>query len=219
LSGDSTIKAVIFDLDGVIAETEQVHIQAETETMLKHGISISEDELHRYTGTTAKQMFVDLIRRYQLKTTFDEIFNQKEEIMFKLLERGVEPTKGVIELVNKLKKAGIRLGIASSSHKRLIDYVLNKLRITNMFDSVVGAEDITNSKPDPEIFLTCAKKLNTGADKCLVVEDSMLGVEAAKKAGMKCLGYRNPNSGNQDLSKADILTDDFTKLDTKNLLS
>jgi beta-phosphoglucomutase family hydrolase len=219
LPDDSTIKAVIFDLDGVIAETEHAHIQAEKETMLKHGIKISEDELHQYTGTTAKQMFTDLIRRYQLKTTFDEIFNQKEEIMFKLLERGVEPTKGVIKLLNKLKRARIRLGIASSSHTRLIDYVLNELGIADMFDSIVGAEDITNSKPDPEIFLKCAKRLNMEAKECLVVEDSMLGVKAAKKAGMKCLGYRNPNSGNQDLSKADILTDDFSKLDIQSLLS
>lgn len=216
---DSTIKAVIFDLDGVIAETEHAHIQAEKETMLKYGIKITEDELHQYTGTTAKQMFTALIRKYHLQTTFDEIFNQKEEIMFKLLEREVEPTKGVIELLYKLKKKRIKLGIASSSHKRLIDYVLNKLRITSMFDSVVGAEDIENSKPDPEIFLTCARRLNVGASKCLVVEDSMLGVEAAKKAGMKCLGYKNPNSGNQDLSRADVVTDDFSKLDVKNLLS
>lgn len=219
MSGDSTIKAVIFDLDGVIAETERAHIQAEKETMLKHGIKISEDELHQYTGTTAKQMFTDLIRKYHLKTTFDEVFNQKEEIMFNLLEREVEPTRGVIELLYKLKKAGIKLGIASSSHKRLIDYVLNKLRITSMFDSVVGAEDIINSKPDPEIFMTCARRLNVGPSECLVVEDSMLGVEAAKKAGMKCLGYRNPNSGNQDLSKADIVTDDFSKLDVQDMLS
>ncbi len=210
---------MIFDLDGVIAETEHVHIQAEKETMLKHGIKISEDELHRYTGTTAKQMFTSLIRKYHLKTTFNEIFNQKEEIMFNLLERGVEPTRGVITLLYTLKKARIKLGIASSSHKRLIHYVLNKLQITGLFDSVVGAEDITNSKPDPEIFLTCARRLNVGPCECLVVEDSMLGVEAAKKAGMKCLGYRNPNSGNQDLSKADIVTDDFSKLGIKNLLS
>lgn len=216
---DSRIKAVIFDLDGVIAETEHVHIQAEKETMLKHGIKISEDELHQYTGTTAKQMFTDLIRRYQLRTTFDEIFSQKEEIMFKLLERGVEPTRGVIELLYRLKKARIRLGIASSSHKRLIDYVLNKLGITRLFDSVVGAEDIRNSKPDPEIFLTCASRLNVGPSECLVVEDSMLGVEAARKAGMKCLGYKNPNSGNQDLSEADIVTDDFSNLNIKSLLS
>jgi beta-phosphoglucomutase family hydrolase len=213
------IKAVIFDLDGVIAETEHIHIQAEKETMQKHGVKISADELHEYTGTTAKEMFKALIKKYELPTTFEEIFNDKEEIMFKLLEKEVEPTKGVIVLLLKLRQRRIKLGIGSSSHKRLIEYVLKKLNITSLFDAVIGAEDILNSKPNPEIFLTCAKRLHTKPSVCLVVEDSKLGVEAAKKAGMKCLGYRNPNSGNQDLSKADIVISDFSKLDIEDLLS
>jgi beta-phosphoglucomutase family hydrolase len=213
------IKAVIFDLDGVIAETEHVHIQAEKETMLKHGVKISADELHEYTGTTAKEMFTALIKKYELPTTFEEIFNDKEEIMFKLLEKEVEPTKGVIVLLLKLRQRRIKLGIGSSSHKRLIEYVLKKLNITSLFDAVIGAEDILNSKPNPEIFLTCAKRLHSKPSVCLVVEDSKLGVEAAKNAGMKCLGYRNPNSGNQDLSKADVVISDFSKLNIDDLLS
>jgi beta-phosphoglucomutase family hydrolase len=214
-----SIKAVIFDLDGVIAETERAHIQAEKETMLKNGVQISEDELHRYTGTTAKQMFTDLIKKYNLPVTFEEIFRQKEEIMFKLIEKQIQPTKGVIVLILKLKQRGIRLGIGSSSHRRLIEFVLKKLNIASLFDAVVGAEDIVNSKPDPETFLTCAKRLRVSPHACLVVEDAKLGIEAAKSAGMKCLGYRNPDSGNQDLSKADIVTDDFSKLDVQYLIS
>jgi beta-phosphoglucomutase family hydrolase len=213
------IKAVIFDLDGVIAETEHVHIQAEIETMLKHGVKITENELHQYTGTTAKQMFTNLMGKYRLNVTFDEIFNEKEEIMFRLLEKEVQPTNGVIGLLRRLKQMKIKLGIASSSNKRLIEYVLKKLEITPLFESVVGAEDIVNSKPNPEIFLTCARKLHADPKECLVVEDSKLGVEGAKKAGMKCLGYRNPNSGNQDLSEADMATSDFSKLDIQTLLS
>jgi beta-phosphoglucomutase family hydrolase len=213
------IKAVIFDLDGVIGETEHAHIQAEKETMLKHGVKISADELHEYTGTTAKHMFTSLIKKYKLSTTLEEIFNEKEEIMFRLLEEGIEPTKGVIVLLLKLKQRRIKLGIGSSSHKRLIEYVLKKLNIATLFGAVVGAEDIVNSKPNPEIFLTCAKRLHTRPGGCLVVEDSKLGVEAAKKAGMKCLGYKNPSSGNQDLSKSDMVTDDFSKLNIDKLLS
>ncbi len=213
------IKAVIFDLDGVIAETEHIHIQAEKETMLRNGVKISEDELHKYTGTTAKQMFTDLIRKYRLPVTFEEIFNQKEETMFKLLEKEVQPTRDVVPLLRILKQKGIKLGVGSSSHKRLIEYVLKKLGIAPLFDAVVSAEDIVNSKPDPETFLTCAKRLHASPDTCLVVEDAKLGIEAAKKAGMKCLGYRNPDSGNQDLSEADAVTDDFSKLDVQYLLS
>ena len=112
----------------------------------------------------------------------------------------------------------LKLGIASSSHKRLINYILRRLEIRHLFDSVIGAEDITHSKPNPEIFLMCAKTLNANPVECLVVEDAKLGVEAAKTAEMKCLGYRNPSSGKQDLSKADLITDDLSKLDIQKLL-
>jgi beta-phosphoglucomutase family hydrolase len=212
-------KAVIFDMDGVIAETEHAHIVAEKQTMLKYGIKISEDELHEYTGTTAKVMFTSLIKKHRLDTTFDRIFKEKEEILFKLLEEDVQPTKGVIDLLRKLRKMKVKLAVASSSHKRMIEYVLKKLEIIDFFDSIVGAEDIDRSKPDPEIFLISAKRLNVKPEECIVVEDSKLGVEAAKKAGMKCLGYVNPSSGKQDLSKADFVAGDFCKLDIQKLLS
>jgi beta-phosphoglucomutase family hydrolase len=212
------IRAVIFDLDGVIVESENAHIEAEKQTFLKYGVRISAEELHKYTGTTAKMMFTELIRKYKLNTTFEEISGQKEEIFFELLKEDAEPTKGIITLLGKLKSKRIRLAIGSSSTKKQIEYVLNKLEIAHIFDSVVGAEDIVNSKPDPEIFLKAAAELNANPSECLVVEDSGLGVEAAKRAHMKCIGYRNPNSGNQDLSKADIMTDDFSKLDIGALL-
>jgi beta-phosphoglucomutase-like phosphatase (HAD superfamily) len=101
----------------------------------------------------------------------------------------------------------------------LVQYVLRKLEITRLFDSIISAEDVAHGKPDPEIFLTSAKRLKVSPAECLVVEDARLGVEAAKEAGMKCLGYRNPHSGNQDLSKADIVTDNFFSLDVQKLLS
>ena len=217
--GVSMIKAVLFDMDGVIAETEHVHVEAEKQTLLKYGVQITEDELHRYTGTTAKQMFMELIAKYKLDTTFEKIFNEKEEIMFKLLEMDTQPVKGVIELICKLKEKHLKLAVASSSHRRLVQYVLRKLEITELFDSIISAEDVARGKPDPEIFLMSAKRLKVSPAECLVVEDAKLGVEAAKEAGMKCLGYRNPHSGNQDLSKADIVTDDFSSLDVQELLS
>jgi beta-phosphoglucomutase-like phosphatase (HAD superfamily) len=96
---------------------------------------------------------------------------------------------------------------------------LRKLKIEHLFDAVVCAEDITHSKPHPEIFLKAAERLREMPENCLVIEDSKLGVEAAKSAGMKCIGFRNPNSGNQDLSKADVIVDDFAKLETQRLKS
>lgn len=212
------IKAVIFDLDGVVVDSERVHIEAEKQTMLKYGVGISSEELHRYTGTAARFMFTELIKKYRLNTTFEKIFSEKEEILFKLMEKDVQPTKGIIELFEKLKREKIKLAIASSSHKRFITYVLEKLNIVDLFDSIVSSEDVIYGKPNPETFLRAANELKVNPTECLVIEDSKLGVEAAKNAGMKCVGYRNPDSGNQDLSKADVVIDNFSALDLGKLL-
>ena len=213
------IKAVIFDMDGVIVESERLHIEAEQQAMLKHGVRISAEELHTYTGTTAMFMFTELIKKYKLDTTFEKIFNEKEEILFKLLEKETRPTNGVIELLKKLRQKGVKLAVASSSHRRLIDYILRKLDIGYLFDFVVSAEDVVHSKPNPQIFLKSAQALHVKPSECLVVEDAKLGVEAAKKAGMKVIGYRNPDSGGQDLSKADMIVKDFSELPVEEMIA
>lgn len=210
---------VIFDLDGVIVESEDAHIEAERQTFLKYHVLVSVEELHRYTGTTAKAMFTALIAKYKLDTTFEEINRQKEQILFRLLDQDAEPTRGVLSLIQKLKRKGIRLAVGSSSTRKLVDYVLKKLNIASMFDCVIAAEDVEHSKPNPEIFLRAATELGVKPDQCLVIEDSELGVEASKSAGMKCIGYYNPHSGNQNLSKADISIDDFSKVNIEKILA
>jgi beta-phosphoglucomutase family hydrolase len=213
------IKAVIFDLDGVIVESEDAHIEAERQTFLNYGVSVSAEELHRYTGTTAKAMFTELIAKYNLDTNFEEINHQKEQILFLLLDKDAEPTKGVLSLIRELKRKGVSLAVGSSSNRKLVDYVLNKLKLTRMFDCIISAEDVEHSKPNPETFLTAATQLGVEPNQCVVIEDSKLGVEAAKNAGMKCIGYLNPHSGNQDLSKANIVINDFSKVDIEKLIS
>ena len=212
------IRSVIFDMDGVIVESEPAHVEAEKQILLKHGIRITSEELRNYTGTTAEFEFNDLIRKYKLNTTAETLFNEKEDILFKLLEKKTEPTKGVMDMIKNLKQQGFKLAVATSGHRKLARYYLKKLGIESFFDAVVCAEDITRSKPDPEIFLKAAQRLGVEPSECIVIEDAKFGVEAAKKAGMKAVGYRNPSSGNQDLSKADWIVSDFTKLDIQGLL-
>ena len=212
-------RAVIFDLDGVIVNSEDAHIESEKQTFFKFGVKISSDELHEYAGATAEAMFTDLIRKYQLRTTFQEMVKIKEQSFFRLLDEDAEPTKGVIRLIQRLKKAGTRLAIASSSNRKWIEYILRKLQITCLFDCFVGAEDIVHSKPDPEIYLKAARALGMRPDDCVVIEDAERGVQAAKRAGMKTIGYMNPRSGNQDLSEADVVIDDFSTLDVNELLT
>jgi beta-phosphoglucomutase family hydrolase len=213
------IRAVIFDMDGVIVESESAHVEAEKQVLLKHGISISADELHEYAGTTAKAMFTDLIRKYKLKVEVESILLEKEQILFEFLEEDAEPTKGIMELLLRLKERNVKLCIGSSSPMKQIEYILKKLNIGCLFDYAVGSDNILHSKPDPEIFLKAAAGLGLKPQECLVVEDAKLGVEAAKRAGMRCIGYKNPSSGHQDLSKADIVINSFSQLNIEKALA
>jgi beta-phosphoglucomutase family hydrolase len=213
------IKAVIFDLDGVIVNSEDAHIEAEKQAFLKFGVAVSADELHTYAGATAKTMFTELIRKHQLKTTFQEMVKIKEQSFFHLLDEDAEPAKGVTDLIHRLKKAKVRLAIASSSNRKWIEYILEKLQITSMFNCFMGAEDIRRGKPDPEIYLKVAHALGTKPQECVVIEDAERGIQAAKRAGMKTIGYKNPRSGNQDLSEADIVIDDFSTLNINEVLT
>ena len=212
-------KAVIFDMDGVIVESEDAHIEVEKQIMLKRGIRISNEELHKYTGSTARFMFAKLIEKYSLKDSVEDMENEKEETLLKLVQNDMKPTKGVITLIKKLKKLKVKLGVASGSSRQSINCILGNLKIVKLFDAIVGAEDIQHSKPDPEIFLVAAQKLKVKPFDCVVIEDAYFGVEAAKQAGMKCIGYRNPHSGDQNLSKADNIIESFSGLEINFLLS
>jgi beta-phosphoglucomutase family hydrolase len=213
------IKAVIFDLDGVIVDSEDAHIESEKRAFARYGVNISAAELHKYVGATAKAMFTELINKYRLKTTFQKMIKIKEENLYRLLDEDAEPMEGVIDLIDRLKEANVKLAIASSSNKKWIEHIMEKLGITLLFDRVVGAEDTAHSKPDPEIYIKAAGALGLRPDECVVIEDAELGVEAAKRAGMKAVGYRNPKSGNQNLSKADVIIDNFSSLEITALVS
>lgn len=198
-------------MDGVIAETEMAHIKAEKETMLKYGVKITTGELREYTGTTPKFMFDSLIKKYKLPVPFEKIFAQKDAILFELLKKEIKPVKGAINFIKKLKKKGLKLAVASSSHRKLIKFVLKKFKILKMFGFVIAGEDVLKSKPNPTIFLKAAAGLGVKPENCLVIEDSSLGVRAAKAAGMTCIGFRNPCSGAQDLRKADKVIRSFNR--------
>jgi HAD superfamily hydrolase (TIGR01509 family) len=206
-------------MDGVIVQSEEAHIQAEKQIMLKRGVTISAEELHRYTGSTAKYMFIRLKENYGLKDSVEDLEMEKEDALLELMQRDMKPTEGVIPLIRQLKQRGVKLALASGSSRRVIDHVLRGLEIRSFFDAIVGAEDVSESKPDPEVFLEAAARLKIKPEKCVVIEDANLGVLAAKRAGMKCVGYRNPESGEQDLSAADITVDSFIDLDVDQLLS
>lgn len=207
------MRAVIFDMDGVIIDSEPIHFEVDMQTMRDLGFDISSEELEKYVGTTNEYMFSDLKNKYNIKQSIEEIINYKVELTKKkVIQSDLEPIEGIKELLVDLKNKNISTAIASSSPRNFIDVVVSKFNLQDYFNFIVSGEEVHNGKPAPDIYIETAKKLGLPPEKCTVIEDSRNGVLAAKAAGMKCIGFQNVNSGNQDLSKADNIVKSITEI-------
>ncbi len=212
------LKAVIFDLDGVIIDSEPFHLVVNEKIFADLGINLSEDEYRNFIGTTHKDMWSTIKKKYGLPQSVPELVNMQVGGNINYIKNEkIEAIEGVVNLFSELKKANIEIGIASSSPTEVIELVINKLGISNYFSAIVGGEKIERGKPAPDIFLEAAKLLNTKPENCVVIEDSENGVKAAKASGMKCVGFRNPNTGTQDLKKADLIVDKYSSLKISTL--
>lgn len=216
--GKHMIKALIFDMDGVIIDSEPIHFESDRITMREYGIEISDDVLIRYVGVTNPAMWAELKELYNLDSSIDELLEKQLKHKFDLFgTRKLKAIDGICELVNLLKEKGIKIGLASSSPRVFIELILKNLEIIDFFDVIVSGDDVLKSKPEPDIFLRASKLLGVEPKDCMVIEDSEHGVKAAKSAGMKCIGYINVNSGNMDLSYADLQVASIRDIDI-NLL-
>lgn len=207
------MKAVIFDMDGVIIDSEPIHFEVDMQTMRDLGFDISSEELEKYVGTTNEYMFTDLKNKYNINQSIEEIINYKVELTKKkIIQSDLEPIEGIKELLVDLKNKNIPTAIASSSPRSFIDVVVSKFNLQDYFNYIVSGEEVVNGKPAPDVYIETARKLGLSPEECTVIEDSRNGVLAAKTAGMKCIGFQNINSGNQDLSKADIIVKSITEI-------
>lgn len=203
-------KIAIFDMDGVLIDSEPLHWDAYRVLMGKLRINIPEEELNGFVGKTAVVIWKSVKERYALEESLEELMQKKDAVFFESLKAvSLEPMKGVKDLLEELQRAGIVCTIASSSYRNIIDHILSELELESYFDYVISGDEVRNGKPDPEIFLKVAERYDAAPRECVVIEDSHNGVCAAKTAGMNCVGYMNQNSGNQDLAKADLLVDSF----------
>ncbi len=209
--------AVIFDMDGVIVDSEPAHIKAEMETLSPFGIELKEEELRDYMGRSSRVLFRDIIKKYELNTTFEKIYSVHKRNLLRLYQDEVGLIEGVVVFIERLLRSGFILALASSSDREIIDSVLNKFNLRRFFSTAVSGEEIERTKPDPEIFLVASERLRVDPASCVVIEDSYAGVKAAKSAGMFCVGFRSKHSLNQNLSIADILINSFDELSVEEL--
>jgi beta-phosphoglucomutase-like phosphatase (HAD superfamily) len=204
---------VIFDMDGVLIDSQPLHFNIDLEVLRIAGASPMQADVERRAGMANRDRWPGYKREFGLSLSVDELISLHVGILMKLFrESALGPVSGIPELLATLKEARIKTAVASSSSMALINLVLEKLRIARYFDDLVTGEDVKNGKPAPDVFLKAAEILGSPPENCAVIEDSANGVLAARRAGMRCVAYRNPASGEQDLSPADMIIDSFSQI-------
>ena len=208
------IQTVIFDMDGVIVDTEPVHHYAYNQHFKQLGIEITPEMYASFTGNSTKNIFERLKAQFNLpqdvqtlvetkRQLFNEAFDHKEDLY--LLE-------GVEDLIKDLYANGMQLVLASSSATVTINRIFNRFGLHQYFSHIVSGEDFPKSKPHPAIFEHAAFLSQTPVANCIVIEDSTNGILAAKAAGIYCIGYDSFHSKLQDYSKADKVIQAFSEL-------
>lgn len=207
------LKAVVFDMDGVIIDSEPYHLVICLKLFKDLNINITEDEYNTFTGVSNTSMWTTLKNKYGLKEKVSELVKLHTEADINYLEENEEkPIPGVVGILESLKNNDIKIALASSSPMEGIKQVLDKFQISEYFQAVISGENLERGKPAPDIFLNAAKMLQVEPEYCTVIEDSNHGVTAAKAAGMKCIGFQNHNSGKQNLEAADLIVDSLEEL-------
>lgn len=209
------LKAVIFDMDGVLVDSEPLHYEVNRITMQeKFGIDLDYEYYKQYIGSTVMAMWNKIIKDFSIEGyTAETLFDLSEEVKERLVdEQGYPEVAGVVSFIKSISSK-YKLAVASSSALVNIEKNVNKLGIAEDFNALVTGLSVPNPKPAPDIFLKAAKELGVKPEECIVVEDSCNGTRAAKAAGMACIGFINPGSGEQDLSAADYLFEAFDNID------
>lgn len=196
------INGIIFDMDGVISDTQKLHSKVECELLKRYGVDITPEEItKKYSGVRTKDFFSALLNQQDKKYDLDKLMEQKWIKMKELSAESVDAIPGAVEVIKMLHKIKLPLAVASSSNLNYVQSVLDTLGVTNYFTAIIGGDMVRKGKPDPEIFLLAASKIKIQPEQCLVIEDGISGMEAARAGNMKCigliqnkeLGYPTPN--------------------------
>jgi HAD superfamily hydrolase (TIGR01509 family) len=208
------IQTVIFDMDGVIVDTEPVHRYAYFKQFDELNIAVTEEMYTSFTGFSTRNTFQTLKEAFQLNHDVEDLIQRKRSIFNDAFDtkKDLELLEGVEKLIKELHENGIQLILASSASKVTIDRVFTRFGLHEYFTHVVSGEDFPKSKPHPAIFEHAASLSIAPKENCIVIEDSTNGVRASKAAGIFCVGYNSIHSKDQDLSEADIVINHFNEL-------
>lgn len=208
------LEAILFDMDGVIVDTEPLHRKAYFKMFEEFGLNVSDELYATFAGATTRKVCSTLIERFQIKQPMEEMFSSKRK-HFKTLfydDAEFDLIAGVEDLMQHYFEQNIPMVLASSASHTTIDMVFEKFNLSPYFIGKISGEDLKASKPHPEIFIRAADIAKTDKNKCMVIEDSTNGIVAAHRAEIFCAAYQGKNTLGQDYTLANIVVNDFQEL-------
>lgn len=201
------IHAVVFDLDGVLVDSEPIHLRAANRVLARYHARVTADEYRAYIGLGETATWRDWRTRHGIETPVEELIALHTQARLAEIAAGVQAIPEADSLARGLQCAGLQLAIASSSTPAVIDVLLGALHLADLFPVCVSGEDpqVRRSKPAPDVYLAAAARLALPPPACLAIEDSAPGVIAAKRAGMLCVAVPNAWTRDQDFGEADVV--------------
>jgi len=210
------IGAVIWDMDGVIANTAPFHFSAWQEIFGKRGVKFTERDFRHSFGRRNDTIIRNTLGEQIAQDEIEAIAREKEATFRRIIGQKIKPIPGAVALLQSLKQNGVKMAIASSTPIENIRLITGSLGIANCFQAIVTGHDVTEGKPSPQVFLMAAQKLGVKPENCVVIEDAVAGVTAAKRAGMHCVAVTSTHS-RQSLKGADLIVKTLEEISINDL--
>jgi HAD superfamily hydrolase (TIGR01509 family) len=208
------ITTVIFDMDGVLVNSEPLHHEVFLVQFEQLNIEVTNEMFATFTGNSNKMIYQKIKDRFQLDHEIEDLIADKNRLFIEAFDKkeDLHLMSGVKDLIVDLYKNGMQLVVASSSEMEIINKVFERFDLDQYFTHKVSGNDFPESKPNPAIFLKAAELAQTPVENCIVIEDSTNGIKAAKAAGIYCIAYKSEGVDNQDQSLADTVIYDYREL-------
>jgi HAD superfamily hydrolase (TIGR01509 family) len=205
------IKGAVFDLDGMLLDTEGMQLEGWVEVLRPFGIFMTKHDYIQYAGETAENIEADVVRKFNLRVKQGQLVEEKRKMLMKWLEdRRIYLMPYARESIGFFTGRKLKIAVASSGSKTEVLTKLKKSNLYQVFETIVTKDDVSRGKPHPELYMLTVRKLGLKPDECIAFEDTESGVQSAKAAGLVCLAVPNELTQNQNFSKADGI---FSNLD------